>query len=50
MLQDIIFSDREKDFFQYLFFNHKDPNSEYIEGSVVANLFTKARLDNVNKY
>jgi hypothetical protein len=50
MLQDIvIFSEKEKEFFRYLFFSFKNPTSEYIEGTGVANLFTKAKLEKVIK-
>jgi hypothetical protein len=47
MLQDIVFSEKEKEFFRYLYFNFKNPTGEYLEGPEVANLFKKAGLDKV---
>jgi hypothetical protein len=47
MLQDIVLSEHEKEFFRYLFFTFKNPSSEYIEGGEVAGLFQKAQLEKV---
>jgi hypothetical protein len=48
MQHDIVFSEKEKEFFRNLFYTYKNPTSEYIEGPGVAKLLTKAKLDNVN--
>lgn len=47
MLEDIVFSEKEKEFYYYLFTNFKKPTSEYIEGGEVAQLFMKADLRKV---
>lgn len=42
------YTEREKEFFNYLFKSHKNPYSNYIEGSEFANLMKKSNLDKVN--
>lgn len=44
MLQDMIYSQQEKEFFQFLFNSTKNPNQDFIEGREVASLFKKANL------
>ncbi len=50
MYQDIIYSSKENEFYNYLFNKYKDSGNELIDGINVANLFSKAKLNKVKNF
>lgn len=46
-MQDIKYSEKERNFYNFLFYNTKNKNSEFIEGPEVASLFMKANVGKV---
>lgn len=47
MSQDIIYTEKEKEIYKYLFNKYKSLTNENIDGSEVAILFKKGNLDKV---
>jgi hypothetical protein len=47
MNKDIIYTPNEKEFYDYLFTNYKQVNSDFIGGGEVVKLFLKSGLEKV---